>query len=271
MPISDADGYLTDHFNRVYDFLIKPSCENAGFFPKRADDTLRTNVIAIDIIRQIVNADMVICDLSNRNPNVLYELGIRQSFGKPVTLIKDERTTRIFDIQGIRDIEYDSSLRIDTIKDKVNEISKTLINTYESDEQYNSLIGVLGIEPAIIKTKTEISRDTEIILRNLSELQMRMNEFEDNIIFKLKNNSSRGSKGSWLTNYFWDDLNTNKMYFFQVDDIIIHPEYGKGKIHSIISYNFGGVAKALVKFDSQSEQMEIELSPSYVQKFRISD
>ena len=31
MPISDADGYDKGHFNRVYEYLIKPACEEAGF------------------------------------------------------------------------------------------------------------------------------------------------------------------------------------------------------------------------------------------------
>jgi hypothetical protein len=73
---------------------------------------MNTNFIITDILKQIINSDMCICDLSSRNPNVLYELGLRHSFRLPVTLIRDSKTNRIFDIQGLRDIEYDDNLRV---------------------------------------------------------------------------------------------------------------------------------------------------------------
>ena len=38
MPISDPDGYDSDHFQRVYSHLIKKAVRAAGFNPKRADE-----------------------------------------------------------------------------------------------------------------------------------------------------------------------------------------------------------------------------------------
>ena len=104
MPISDPEEYDTGHFRRVYDHLIVPSCEKAGFNPVRADEVKKTNHIVLDVLKKIVESEMVLCNLSSKNPNVLYELGIRQAFNLPVTIIKDKSTSRIFDIQGIRDI-----------------------------------------------------------------------------------------------------------------------------------------------------------------------
>src|ERR1035437_305813 len=94
MPISDSEDYPTGHFRRVYDHIIDPACEQAGFKPVRADDIMTTNYIALDVIKNIIECEMALCDLSSRNPNVLYELGIRQSFNLPVTLIKDIKTKR---------------------------------------------------------------------------------------------------------------------------------------------------------------------------------
>src|SRR5579863_7584297 len=105
MPISDVEPYPVGHFKRVYEFIIKPAVINAGFKPIRADDVLNTNYIALDVIRRIIGCDMAICDLSSRNPSVFYELGIRQAFDLPVTLIRDSITKRAFDIQGFRDAE----------------------------------------------------------------------------------------------------------------------------------------------------------------------
>ena len=76
MPISDAEGYDKGHFTRVYEHLIKPAVIEAGFEPVRADDTSKANFIVMDILQQILACDMAICDLSSRNPNVFYELGV---------------------------------------------------------------------------------------------------------------------------------------------------------------------------------------------------
>lgn len=149
MPIADTPGYDSGHFDRVYQHIIKPACEKAGFEPKRADDSIQTNTIILDILKQIVNADMAICDLSSRNPNVMYELGIRQAFNLPVVLLKDELTNRVFDTSHLRDIPYDHSLRIDTVSIAISKLSATLIETEKhKDNDTHSLISLLGIEAA---------------------------------------------------------------------------------------------------------------------------
>lgn len=180
MPISDTEGYSVGHFGRVYEHIIKPACELAGFKPIRADDIMTTNYIALDIIKNIIESDMAICDLSSRNPNVLYELGIRQAFNLPVTLIKDIRTKRVFDIQGFRDIEYDETLRIDTVEITVQDLSEVIKNTFENKQsEINSLVSLLGIEPAKVSEKKKISADTELILNSLSIIDKRLNLLEN--------------------------------------------------------------------------------------------
>lgn len=171
MPISDNSNYPERHFYRVYEHIIIPACENAGFQPIRADDVINTNYIAIDVIRKIIESELVLCDLSSQNPNVLYELGIRQAFNKPVVLIKDKRTKRIFDIQGFRDFEYDETLRVDTVQSEIEKLSDILVSTYEEqNNDINSLVSLLSLSPAKIESKTEISKETKLILNSLSEL-----------------------------------------------------------------------------------------------------
>lgn len=180
MPISDVADYPAGHFKRVYEHLIKPACIKAGFKPLRADDVNKTNVIITDVLASIIHSEMAICDLSGKNPNVLYELGIRQAFDLPVTLIKDEKTDRIFDIQGIRDIEYNDSLRVDIVEQKINEISETLKNTYESkDSDLKSLIQVLKVKPAEISGEVNISQETSLILDQLKTLSGKINKIEE--------------------------------------------------------------------------------------------
>jgi len=180
MPISDTEGYAKGHFKRVYEHIIKPACKNAGFIPIRADDEVKTNFIVIDIIKKILESEMVICDLSSKNPNVFYELGIRQSFNKKTVLIKDKKTGRVFDIQGLRAIDYDESLRIDSVQKNIKEISTTLIETYKSNEnEINSLIQLLSIKPAKISDSFELSSESSLILKAINNIQDQINEINN--------------------------------------------------------------------------------------------
>jgi hypothetical protein len=112
MPISDVDGYPSGHFGEVYHQLIRPAVEASGYECHRADTTSAAHMIQLEIVTLAATADLCICDLSTANPNVLFEYGIRQAFDKPTVLIRDDRTRRLFDVTGFRDIEYDSTLRI---------------------------------------------------------------------------------------------------------------------------------------------------------------
>lgn len=178
MPISDIEGYEKGHFDRVYKHIIKPACIKAGFKPLRADDVKRTNYIVLDILKRIIESDIVLCDLSARNPNVLYELGIRQAFDKPVVLIKDDFSERIFDIQGLRDTEYDHKMRIDTVEKDVENIATALQETFE-EKDILSLIYLLGLEPASIGNKVTLSDESSIILRELQDIKNRTGQIDE--------------------------------------------------------------------------------------------
>ena len=53
---------------------------------------------------------MALCGLSSHNPNVLFELAIRQAFDKPVALVREVGTSDIFDIGPLRFVEYRKEL-----------------------------------------------------------------------------------------------------------------------------------------------------------------
>lgn len=176
MPISDVDGYPKGHFNRVYDYIIVPACKQEGYEPIRADATSKSNVIIVDILRNILECDMAICDLSSRNPNVFYELGFRQAFNMKTVLMKDEQTDRPFDVSTIRSINYESSLRIDLVNKAITELTKALKETNEmSEKEPNSLLKLLSIDnPAKLPDRQTLSLDSSLILQAIQDLSMDM-------------------------------------------------------------------------------------------------
>lgn len=180
MPISDAHGYEPGHFGRVYEHILKPAIVAAGYLPIRADDTIKTDYIVVGIIQKIVESEMVICDFSARNPNVMYELGIRHAFNKPVALIKDRRTDKVFDIQGLRYVEYDDSLRIDTVQKDISKISGAIQETAGANGKgVNSVVQLAGITAAEIPAKQQVSGETQLILSAIGSLERRVDGIEN--------------------------------------------------------------------------------------------
>lgn len=176
MPISDHPDYEAGHFDRVYEELIKPAVVEAGFVPVRADDVKQTHIIILEILKSIVDYDMAICDMSSLNPNVLYELGIRQMNKKPVVLIKDEKTRRIFDTGLMSDTEYASSLRIDKVKVAIQKIASSLEDTYANfGNRANSLIDLLGIDVQIKKDTVEVTKGENLLMGRMNSLERLIN------------------------------------------------------------------------------------------------
>ncbi len=179
MPIADMLGYDPGHFGRVYEYLLKPAIESAGYIPVRADDTSKTDYIVVGIIQKIVESEMVVCDLSARNANVMYELGIRHAFNKPVVLIKDSRTEKVFDIQGLRYTLYDETLRVDSVEKDISKIGQSIKETAASEERdLNSIVKLAGIHAAEAPRRTEVSSETQLILNALHSIEARVSNIE---------------------------------------------------------------------------------------------
>ena len=101
-----GDGSLYD-FNVIYQTLIKPALELAGFEPFRADEATASGDILTDMFQELLLADLVIADLSIDNANAFYELGIRHAFRKRgVVHIQAGRAYMPFDIFNVRTLPY---------------------------------------------------------------------------------------------------------------------------------------------------------------------
>jgi len=109
MPFGKKEGFdgTVIDFNAIYQQLIKPALEEAGFDPFRADEETTTGDILTDMFQELLLADLAICDLSIDNANVFYELGIRHAFRKRgIVHIQSGRAYMPFDIFNVRTIPY---------------------------------------------------------------------------------------------------------------------------------------------------------------------
>lgn len=80
-----------------------------------------------------MDADLVIIDLTEHNPNVLFELGLRIAFEKPIALIKAEGTAPIFDVDAmLRVASYSPALWKTTLEKDVPRIAAHIRGAWES-------------------------------------------------------------------------------------------------------------------------------------------
>ena len=101
-----ADGKDID-FNRIYDELLQPALEAAGFDVFRADQEQSAGAIRFDMFQELLVADLVVADLTLDNPNVWYELGVRHALrSRGVMLVQGPRPTQPFDLYTDRKLSY---------------------------------------------------------------------------------------------------------------------------------------------------------------------
>ncbi|SEA30770.1 nucleoside 2-deoxyribosyltransferase [Paraburkholderia sartisoli] len=95
---------LGDYYAKIY----KPAIEKAGLRPVRADaEIFGTGKIIDQIWAGINSAKVLVAELTARNPNVFYELGLAHALEKPVVLVSSNEADIPFDLKHIRVIYYD--------------------------------------------------------------------------------------------------------------------------------------------------------------------
>ncbi len=122
----------------IYDNAIAPALKSSGFNPVRADYIAKVGNILDHMIESIRNSSAFLADISRFNPNVMYELGMAESLGKPVIIIYenadaigsdqmkyDDRSNIPIDIIIKRRINYNRK-KIDILKDEISKFSSSI-------------------------------------------------------------------------------------------------------------------------------------------------
>jgi hypothetical protein len=94
-------------FDTYYTLIIKPAVVAAGLACLRGDSLFRPSPIMGDIWTMIQNAKVLVAELTEKNANVFYELGLGHAIGKPIVLMSETIEDVPFDLQPLRVIIYD--------------------------------------------------------------------------------------------------------------------------------------------------------------------
>ena len=100
---------------------IKDVCTCNGFVCKRVDDVWEESEIVQDIFSLIYRSEAVICDFTDKNPNVFYEAGIAHTLGRPLIPIVQHKNDIPFDLRHHRYVEYlSNSEGLKVLKDRLS-------------------------------------------------------------------------------------------------------------------------------------------------------
>jgi len=106
-PLGDEDGEIRKRSDHVRTYIIEEALGPLGFTMSRSDLTNVSGDITEQIVNELLNADLVVADLTDHNPNVFYEIALRHAFGKPFIHIAQKGQRLPFDIAQQRTVFYD--------------------------------------------------------------------------------------------------------------------------------------------------------------------
>lgn len=112
---------FSEEFDDIYHYGIKESCREAGAYCERVDEQVFQETILDRIYNQISKSDLVIADMTGRNPNVFYEVGYAHALNKPTILLTQNSDDIPFDLKHYPHIIYEG--KISTIR---NELTKRI-------------------------------------------------------------------------------------------------------------------------------------------------
>ena len=179
MPISPVDGCSEEHWREVRD-IISDAIETAGLTPHLVSDADDVGIIQKRIIQNLYENPIVVCDVSGKNPNVMFELGLRLAFDKPTIIVKDDKTAYSFDTSPIEHLEYPRDLRFTRIvefKEELVEKIKGTLDKAAKDKNYTTFLKHFGTFKVAKLDTEEVSGDALILeeLRALRELLVSSN------------------------------------------------------------------------------------------------
>jgi hypothetical protein len=144
MPFVERDQkHAAGFFQEVLRSLVTPAAKESKFSVKTANRQ-GSDVIQSTIINDLLEADLVVADLTEHNPNVMFELGVRMAEDKPVVLIKAKGTGPLFDVDNmLRVFEYDPNLWQTTIEKDLPNLRDFIKGAWENRDSDKSYMKIL--------------------------------------------------------------------------------------------------------------------------------
>lgn len=182
MPISSIDNCSMEHWAEVKKIISEAICD-AGFKPNLVSNADDIGIIQKRIIQNIYDNDIVVCDVSGKNPNVMFELGMRLAFDKPAIIVIDDKTDYSFDTSPIEHLLYPRDLRYYNILNFKEQLKTKIIATVEkakTDPNYTTFLKNFG-EFEVAHVEKKEGSINEVLLSKMEEMSYHLSRMERRI------------------------------------------------------------------------------------------
>lgn len=185
MPISPTPNRGSLHWERVQQLLHR-AIRSAGLEPQNVWDGSASDRITARILKNLFAAPILVCDISELNPNVMLELGMRLTSRKPTVVVVEEGGKIPFDIGDFEALKYPIDLNIIDMEYFLEKLQSALIDKLEASASQTYLPFLKEIGPIeVIEPDTKPVPFEQILDRRLSELMSKVEQLDKS----LKNNT----------------------------------------------------------------------------------
>lgn len=182
-PIGEEGTEIRVWSDLTFEYIIKPVVEQFGYKAVRANDIKQSGMITSQIIEQLIEAPLVIADLTSNNPNVFYELAVRHIVQKPYLQMIKTGQSIPFDINGMRTIFFDIDLK------QADDAKIELSNQIESIESDNfKAVNPITLAHTYRKIQNVLEDDSSVkddishlVLESLNEVVYSISEMKGEI------------------------------------------------------------------------------------------
>lgn len=182
MPISPIDGCGVDHWVEVKS-IITDSIKSIGdpeFQVLLVSDQNDVGVIQKRIVNNLYSCDVVVCDVSCKNPNVMFELGMRLAFDKPTVIVKDDVTDYSFDTGVIEHLTYPRDLRFSKMVKFKDDLAAKVLATHKaalSDPDHSTFLKSFG-SFSVASLKQASGTPDQVIIEMLQDLNQQVSHLK---------------------------------------------------------------------------------------------
>lgn len=179
IEIGPNGGVVRQRANEIDTYIVEPVAKELGLEVVRADKDPTPGPITSQMLRSLLDASVVIADLTNRNPNVYYELAVAHSFVRPVVLLVDDPKNIAFDTKDERVIpigEYKESLSVQQAEAAKNQLREALnialSTSYQPKSAVTEVAGAQSLDA--LAPENPVASELAVIREDLTEIKGRL-------------------------------------------------------------------------------------------------
>lgn len=169
-PIGDESSEIRERSDKVLKHIIKPTVGKCGYEAIRADEISEPGIITSQIIQHLINDDLVIADLTGKNPNVYYELAVRHVIKRPIVQVIQSEETIPFDVAGTRTIHFDYH-DLDSVANCKRDLLKQINSVEKDPSEVDTPISVAIDLESLRKSENPLEKSSAEIISMLQDIR----------------------------------------------------------------------------------------------------